>query len=917
MEAEDRNARANNIRFHEFCTVLERIRVSRKVDDKLKALEEFLKQHGLLYDVNVSMYPMIRLLLPHLDRSRTYNIKHHTLSRAFCGMIGVTDSTTAGQMLRNWNDPEIMKSHPQAVGDLPAVVEIVMQNRVSVKESILTIRQVHELLDELVRADKKKQYEAALRKWTSCLSPRDMKWMVRIIVKDMKIYLGHDKIFDCIHNDAKDMYAHTNDLERVVTTCIDPEIRYVTGIQPFQTFSPMLAKRVEFAECIRVLDCEEFGMEPKLDGERIICHWKDKKCELISRNGKNYTSLYGPSIIPMISKQIMNDVDCVLDGEMLVWDSMSHRFDDFGSLKTVAQEAKDKVSESRWLCYVVWDLIYLGGLSSPALLGSAMSESLPSVMGLPLKRRRQLLEKIVKPISRRFELNPQIVVNSSSLTDPHHAYEQYHRIAMAYVDKLLLEGYEGVILKDLGSHYSCGEQSRKRKRWIKLKPDYAGMTQDMDVLILGGYHGRGRLRTGISRFLVGVAAAPIEPGKTRNPPFLTLARVGTGYKLSELAILCEQLKPHWKKWDPNAIPKHLGAWAPTGDDVPDFWIPPEHSRVLEVIGFEVLYSQSHTSGLTIRFPRCKRIRYDKEWFECLSAQDLNQLKGKTSCKRKAVDISASQARTSQKKPVTRSIMNTLAQSEIKSVAKVSQVFENLEFCVLPARGFDKQETEKLIVKHGGCLVQNPLSASTNYCVAPCRDSLKVRNIIKHGNFNVITPDWIKECDESNTLQPFRARHYIFANSSTQSELASQFDRYGDHFTELCSMKELTALLQQMKPMALSKAWQLKAQELIDVEQQVFESDATFFYHCCVYVEGKNAELELIRQVIKYFGGRICSTVSKETTHIVASKTSSELIFTLEQHRATYSSEPSLVNINWVYACVAAKHQLEPFEYQLK
>ena len=44
-------------------------------------------------------------------------------------------------------------------------------------------------------------------------------------------------------------------------------------------------------------------------------------------------------------------------------------------------------------------------------------------------------------------------------------------------------------------------------QWAKLKPDYIeGMADNLDLIILGGYYGKGTRRAGgISHFLLGVA----------------------------------------------------------------------------------------------------------------------------------------------------------------------------------------------------------------------------------------------------------------------------------------------------------------------------------------------------------------------------------------------------------------------------
>jgi DNA ligase-4 len=81
-------------------------------------------------------------------------------------------------------------------------------------------------------------------------------------------------------------------------------------------------------------------------------------------------------------------------------------------------------------------------------------------------------------------------------------------VASALTDALECK-CEGILLKSLDSTYACGEESRSRKAWVKVKPDYVDAAgEPLDLLILCGYYGDGRRRGNISHFLLGVAERP-------------------------------------------------------------------------------------------------------------------------------------------------------------------------------------------------------------------------------------------------------------------------------------------------------------------------------------------------------------------------------------------------------------------------
>lgn len=41
------------------------------------------------------------------------------------------------------------------------------------------------------------------------------KWLIRIILKDIRLGIGHQKILTCFHVDASDLYDSSNSLSKV------------------------------------------------------------------------------------------------------------------------------------------------------------------------------------------------------------------------------------------------------------------------------------------------------------------------------------------------------------------------------------------------------------------------------------------------------------------------------------------------------------------------------------------------------------------------------------------------------------------------------------------------------------------------------------------------------------------------------
>ena len=58
-----------------------------------------------------------------------------------------------------------------------------------------------------------------------------------------------------------------------------------------------------------------------------------------SRNGKDYSQLYGPALASVIREHVQCQA-VILDGEVVVWDSFNNRLAPFGSNKTVAIQGR-------------------------------------------------------------------------------------------------------------------------------------------------------------------------------------------------------------------------------------------------------------------------------------------------------------------------------------------------------------------------------------------------------------------------------------------------------------------------------------------------------------------------------------------------------------------------------------------------
>ncbi|KPP67804.1 DNA ligase 4-like [Scleropages formosus] len=689
---------AAQVPFRHLCTTLEKIQKAKARPEKAKCLSDFIdswrKFHSALHKDKPktpdSFYPALRLIVPQFERERmAYGIKESMLAKLFIEVLGLPKNGPESNKLLNYRAPTTSQGE---AGDFAIMAYFVLKKR-CMSQGNLTIKEVNDFLDSVAvnnAAKKKDLVKKNLLHLITHSSALEQKWLIRMILKDMKLGISKETVLQVFHPDAVELYNVTTDLCKVCQKLHDPSVNLSdVSIELFSAFKPMLAAVANIKQVEKQMSNHSFYIETKLDGERIQLHKDGDVYKYFTRNSFEYTQQFGASPLEGSLTPYIHDVfkphviRCILDGEMMAYNPTAETFMQKGSKFDIKRLVEDSDLQT---CFCIFDVL----LVNDQKFGHET-----------LKKRYETLHTVFTPIKGRMHLVPkkeartmQEVVNA--------------------LNEAIDNREEGIMVKDPLSIY---KPDKRGEGWLKIKPEYVdGLMDELDLLILGGYWGKGTRGGMISHFLCGVSETP-KPGE-KPTVFHSLCRIGSGYTMKELYDLGLKLAKHWKLFRKTNPPASILC----GTEKPEVYIDPCNSVIIQVKAAEIVGSDMYKTNCTLRFPRIERIREDKEWHQCMTLDDLDQFRNKCSGKlaSRHLCVNEDEPEKKKRKVVAKpkkviGIIDHFKSQDLSGVTKESSMFEDVEFCIMNgSEEHPKADLEKGVVKCGGNVVQNP--SQDTYCV---------------------------------------------------------------------------------------------------------------------------------------------------------------------------------------------------------
>jgi DNA ligase-4 len=612
-----------------------------------------------------------------------YGLKEKTIGKLLVKVTGINMNSVDASNVLNWRVPVGTAASANA-GDFAArCYELVSKRSILTEVGSMTIEEVNDMLDQLSAAQKEVDQMPIFQKFYSNMNADELMWLIRIILRQMKVGATERTFFDIWHPDAESLFNISSNLRRVCWGLYDPDFRLEPddrGITVMQCFQPQLAQfqMHSFQKMVAKLrpteDDAVFWIEEKLDGERIQLHMAaDNDTEgggifaFWSRKAKDYTYLYGhgfkdenSALTRHIQSAFADGVrDIVLDGEMIAWDMDRDAIVPFGTLKTVAlsEQRNPNSTAGQRPVFRVFDILYLNG---------------KPLTGYTLRDRRAALEKAVRTVHRRLEIHEYQEATDYTAIDP-------------LLRKVVAEASEGLVLKNPRSAYRLNERNDD---WMKVKPEY--MTEFgelLDCLIIAGYYGSGYRGGNLSSFLCGLRLDDYQNDPERTPmKFWSFFKVGGGLTASDYAEIRHRTDGKWVEWNNDRPPQEYVELAGGGlqYERPDVWIKPSDSVVVSVKAASVSVSDQFRTNLTLRFPRFQKLRLERTWKNALSFQEFVNLKSSAEKEKKEKAFQVDDSRKKRLKANRVKKPLTVAGGEDDLITSYggprTGVFEGLSFC---------------------------------------------------------------------------------------------------------------------------------------------------------------------------------------------------------------------------------------------
>ncbi|KHJ93975.1 ATP-dependent DNA ligase domain protein [Oesophagostomum dentatum] len=402
-------------------------------------------------DYDGDMLTLVRLLLPGVDQ-RVYNVKEKQLIKHFASIFDLP----AEDLLNEYKNS----------GDVSQTIRDAMErnNLSRVQKGNWSIEKVDRWLNKLTEFTKDDEQIAHLKFAAKRMSPLELQYLIRLVMKDLRINAGVKHILDGLHSCAYEAFQNCRDLAEIVDRTKrgqlgDIAITMEVGIRLGTPVLPMLAEPCKSVDQAMKRCVNGMFAEIKYDGERVQVHKVGTSFSYYSRSLKPVQHHKISHLEKVIPQAFPAGIDLIIDAEVLLVDNATGKPLPFGSLGIHKKEQFKDAS----VCIFIFDILRYNE---------------EDLMSKTLAERKALLESKMTEVQNRVMMSNYQLIRHGD-----------HAMLRTMIFKAIDEGLEGLVLKDTASVYEPG-----KRHWLKVKKDYLEegvMADTADLIVLGAYFGTG------------------------------------------------------------------------------------------------------------------------------------------------------------------------------------------------------------------------------------------------------------------------------------------------------------------------------------------------------------------------------------------------------------------------------------------
>jgi DNA ligase-1 len=433
-----------------------------------------------------------------------------------------------------------------------------------------TLAETESLIERLSEISGTKNKKALLVEALARATPLEAKYLVKLLVGDLRIGLKEGLVEDSIARAFERSLSEVAQANMLLGDIGETAVRARRGdlqqisMRLFHPLKFMLATAAaDLSDIARTMPAEGFLVEDKFDGIRAQAHTAGGRVALYSRTMDEVTHRFPELVQPLRSL----DSETILDGEIVP--ARDDAILPFAELqkrlgrKTVGEDLLAAIP----VVFIVYDLLYARGRV---------------LVDEPLDERRRLMAELIPRAGTVVRLSEAKRMSEVAVLDEEFAAARER-------------GNEGLMIKDPRSFYKPGRRGRE---WLKLKRAIA----TLDVVVTAVEVGHGKRRSLLSDYTFAVRRSE------ESDELLNVGKAYSGLTDVELAELTEWFRAHTIQEFAHGRVRVV-----------------EPQIILEVTFDRVQESKRHKSGYALRFPRILRLRDDKTVAEIDTLETVRKL----------------------------------------------------------------------------------------------------------------------------------------------------------------------------------------------------------------------------------------------------------------------------------------------------